>query len=169
MFHKTATALLLVISGAFIAVPANAGLFESMTSQSSGTELPHPSEGYKPVKEFAVSRDKLIKSILEVFDENSISAESIDKHYGRIASGYVQGPTFSTAFGILGSNSTRYKFAISMSEFGRRATKLKIVAMLESSGNEVQSWRDVSADNREAVIGLEGWLYEQVARKVNGK
>lgn len=169
MVRNTAIAMLLAVSAAFVIVPANAGLFESITSKSGGAELPRPSEGYKPAKEVSASRERLIGAILEVFDENRISADLIDKQYGRVTSGYVQGPTFSTAFGLLGSNSTRYKFAISMSVSDKRANKLKVVATLESAGDEVTSWRDVSADNREVVANLEGWLYEQIEARISGK
>ena len=67
------------------------------------------------------------------------------------------------ALGILGGNSTRYKYLISVQERGRN-TKLTVTAYLESSGNQIQSWRDVSADNPQIVSNLQNALTEDIQK-----
>ena len=139
------------------------GVVESMTSQR-GTSLPEPSQTYQPIEEIPYPVANLYNAAIEVLDEDRVSIVNENKDGGRIATDYVAGPSYSTALGILGSNSTRYKYLISIKKNGDGA-KLMVTAFLESSGNEIQSWRDVSADNQTIVRNIQNALAEKIVNR----
>lgn len=149
----------------FSAAASAEGLLEAITAQND-ERLPQPSPGYQAKKLLPVTSDVLFQTVLRIFDENRITPGVIDKENGRIVSDYVAGPTFSTAFGLLGSNSTRYKVNIFIVKISKSSSKINVVARIESSGSQIQSWRDVSADNRKVVSDIEDWMYEQIEQGV---
>lgn len=144
----------------------SAGFVEKITSKSGGADLPKPSENYAAKTSYNESQKKVLTAVLDAMGKNNVDVLTIDRESGRIGSDYVAGPTYSAAFGFLGSNSIRYKFNIIVS--GAKAkTEVTVTAKLESSGDEVQSWHDVSADNKPVVAQLRDWMYEQVEKQLN--
>ncbi|MDP2152202.1 MAG: hypothetical protein Q8J66_00885 [Methylotenera sp.] len=144
---------------------ASAGFAEKITSKS-GAELPSPSLNYVAKTSYKESQKKVIAAILDAMSKNNIDVLTIDRESGRVASDYVAGPTYSAAFGLLGSNSTRYKFNVVVSRDGNKSA-VNVSVKLESSGDEVESWRDVSADNKETVAKLRDWMYEIIEKQLN--
>lgn len=128
-----------------------------------GKALPGPSAGFQPADPLSYPVAKVYKAAIETLDDSRISVLSQSKEDGRISTDYVVGPTQIMALGILGGNSTRYKYLISVQERGRN-TKLTVTAYLESSGNQIQSWRDVSADNPQIVSNLQNALTEDIQK-----
>jgi|GEM_PF-1432828 len=144
---------------------AIAGLAEKITSQS-GAELPAPSANYVAKTSYKESQKKVLAAVLDAMAKNNVDVLSIDRESGRIASDYVAGPTYTAAFGFLGSNATRYKFNVIVTKEGTKSA-VSVTAKLESSGDEVESWRDVSADNKETVTQLRDWMYEKIEKQLN--
>ena len=66
------------------------------------------------------------------------------------------------ALGILGTIQTRYKYNINLTKLSKSKTRINIHCILESTGNKMSAWRDISNDNLELVKNLENWLYEQI-------
>lgn len=142
---------------------ANAGFLEAITQQS-GAKLPRPTEGYQPRTEFSAPVERVFDAALEMFDRNRIDAAHIDRQNHRLMSDYIAGPTYMTAFGLLGFNTARYKFTLVFKPISPTVTRVDVRVRVESSGDAVQSWRDVSQYNPEVVRDLEGWMYEQLER-----
>lgn len=136
------------------------GFVGSMTSQR-GKSLPAPSQNFQPTDVLPFASMQVHKAALRALDDARVSILSESKEDGRIATDYVAGPSFDTALGLLGNNSTRYKYLLSIKPSGR-GTKLKVTAYLESSGSEVQSWRDVSAENQTQVNSVQNALIENI-------
>lgn len=141
------------------------GFIESITS-SNGKSLPKPSPQYQPREVLPFPSQQVYKAAINTLDDSRISIANESKEDGRISTDYIAGPTFSTAFGILGSNSSRYKYLISVKESGRNSTTLRVTAYLESSGSSIQSWRDVSADNQQIVANLQNALMEDIEKRL---
>lgn len=104
---------------------------ESITS-TAGTPLPEPSAGFKPTDPLPHAPAKVFSAAAAVLDEMRIPITNSSQPDGRITTDYAAGPRYSAAFGILGSNSTRYKYLVNVKEAGR-GTKLTVTAFLESS------------------------------------
>jgi len=142
---------------------AFAGFTDKITSQS-GADLPAPSANYVAKTIYQGSEKKVLASVLDAMAKSNVDVLTIDRESGRVGSDYVAGPTYSAVFGLLGSNSTRYKFNIIVSRDGAKSV-VSVTAKIESSGDEASSWRDVSADNKDGVIQLRDWMYEQIEKQ----
>ena len=167
MLRKLSVSLLLVVLVSACAIDEGSkarGVVESMTSQR-GKSLPAPSPNFKPADVLPFTSTQVYKAAVGVLDDARVSILNESKEDGRIATDYVAGPSFSMAIGLLGSNSTRYKYLISIKNSGR-GTTLKVTAYLESSGNEVQSWRDVSADNQTQVRNIQNAMIENIENRL---
>jgi hypothetical protein len=165
MFRKLILSLFLVVLVSACATNEGSGarnVIESMTSQS-GKSLPEPSPNFKPTDVLPFSSEQVYKAAVGVLDDARVSILNESKEDGRIATDYVAGPRFTTALGLLGTNSTRYKYLLAIKKSGS-GTKLKVTVYLESSGNEVQSWRDVSEDNQTQVHNIQNALIENIEK-----
>lgn len=133
-----------------------------------GKALPKPTAGYIPKETLPFPVAQVYKAAVAVLDEDGASILNQDKEDGRIATDYIPGPSFTAAGGLLGSNTLRYKYLINIKEAGQ-GSKVKVTAHLESSGNKIQSWRDIgdiNDHNRAAVADLENALIEQIEKQL---
>lgn len=137
---------------------------ESMTS-TIGKSMPAPSLNFKPLDILPYPTKQVYKEVINILDESRISVLNENKEDGRISTDYIAGPVFVTAGGLLGSNSTRYKYLISIRDISG-STKLKVTAFVESSGNKIQSWRDVSEQNQTQVRSIENALIEKIEKSL---
>lgn len=137
---------------------------ESITS-TSGAPLPEPSAGFVPTDPLPHPRAKVFSAAVAVLDEMRVPIVSSNPTDGRITTDYAAGPRYTAALGFLGSNSTRYKYLVNVRDAGR-GTKLTVTAYLESSGNSVQSWRDVSADNPAITAKIQNALVERIEKSL---
>ena len=137
-------------------------MFMACATPLGNARFPEPSGSAPPQKEFALAYNQLWQRIERVLDDNRILTTSSDKQSGRIVTDYVQGQGQMTALGFLGVIATRYKYNIRLEKLDQKSTRVNITCVLESSGNEMAAWRDVSRDNSRLVANLERWLYEQI-------
>ncbi|MGR3179031.1 MAG: hypothetical protein ACUZ8E_13345 [Candidatus Anammoxibacter sp.] len=155
--------LVVIVSGCAMNEGSKSRAFvESITSRH-GKPLPEPSSNFQPTNVLPFTSTQVYKAAIGVLDDGRVSILNENKEDGRISTDYVAGPSFVTALGILGSNSTRYKYLISIKDSGR-GTKLKVTAYLESSGNMVQTWRDVSENNQTKVRNIQNALIENIEK-----
>lgn len=155
----------LLLTGLLSGCESMKGAASSMTQQTGGNELPEASAGYQPAAQLPFPKERVFQAALDTLDDLRITVLTESKDAGRITTDYVAGPTQVVAFGLLGGNSVRYKYTISVKQDGK-ASKLTVTAFLESSGNKVQSWRDVSADNQQIVTNLQNFLTEKISKKL---
>jgi len=147
------------ISAALFSVALAAGCAQTI----GGKAIPNPSAGFQPADPLPYPVAKVYKAAIDTLDDSRIPVANQSKEDGRISTDYIAGPTQIMALGILGSTSTRYKYLISMKDRGHN-TKLTVTAYLESSGNKIQSWRDVSADNPQVISSLQNALTEDIEK-----
>lgn len=137
----------------------------AMTQQIGGKALPEPSAGFKPMEILPYSTSAVFRAAVEALEDSGATILQQSKENGRITTDYVAGPTQIAALGLLGGNSVRYKYLVSVKDRAGK-TKLTVTVFLESSGNQVQSWRDVSADNPEAVASIQNALIEDIEKRL---
>lgn len=130
------------------------------------TRFPQASENFLPKKEYAASFENTWASVHDVLNKNRIVVAAENKSEGRITTDYVQGQGQADAFGLLGVISTRYKYAIRLTRAGSGNITIAVLANLESSGDAMPAWRDISNDNKGIVAKLENWLYEQIQKRL---
>jgi uncharacterized lipoprotein len=106
------------------------------------------------------------ETVKDVLDDNGIFIASLDKNEGRITTEYVEGQSQANALGFLGVISTRYRYFISIEKKATATQRVRITARLESSGDALQQWRDISSDNKAITTKLENWLYEQIEKSL---
>ena len=135
----------------------------SCATTLGNTKFPEASQNYDPRKDWRFDMTKLFMLLNNnVLEENRASIASQDKSEGRITTDYIQGVTQMMALGILGTIQTRYKYNINLTKLSKSKTRINIHCILESTGNKMSAWRDISNDNLELVKNLENWLYEQI-------
>lgn len=130
------------------------------------TRFPQPSENFMPKREYTASFEDSWKNVNDVLNKNRIVVATENKGEGRITTDYIQGQGQADGFGLLGVISTRYKYAIRLARAGSGNTTINVIANLESSGNAMPAWRDISNENRGIVTKLENWLYEQIQKRL---
>ncbi len=130
------------------------------------TRFPEPSANFVARKDYPASFEAAWKVVHGVLENNRIVVANENRNEGRITTEYVQGQGQMDGFGLLGVISTRYRYAIRISRVGSENTTINVLANLESSGNKMPAWRDISNDNRGIVTTLENWLYEQIQKRL---
>ena len=89
---------------------------------------------------------------------------SSDKSSGIIQTDYIAGPgQVMIPLGI--SQSTRYKYNISLRDESDGSVKMKVICKIEdtmSNGHGSSQWNDVTSQNATLEDKLEKWLYEQI-------
>lgn len=143
--------------------------FASCTMPLGQAQFPTPSVATPPRQEFVATYNQLWGRIARVLEDNRIEVASSDKSSGRMVTEYVQGQSQMTALGLLGTIATRYKYTIRVEKIDPQHTRVTARCVLESSGNEMSAWRDVSRDNSHVVTQLERWLYEQIGLPAVGE
>jgi hypothetical protein len=133
----------------------------ALTQEIGGTSLPEPSQNFAPQTILSSNATDVFDATVSVLDEKRVIIQNQDRSAGRLTTDYITGSTQMTALGLLGTNSTRFRYLI-MIKPAEGGARLTVTAFLESSGNAVQSWRDVSADNKEIVRNLEYALIEDI-------
>lgn len=142
------------------------GLSGCASVATSKSRLPEMTERFTPKKEYAVSLDTLWNHARRVLEAERIGVASSDKTEGRIVTEYVQGGSTANVSPIwLISQTTRFKFNISMSKTSSAATRLTIIGTIEQtvmSKGKSSPWEDVSKTMAKEVASLENWLYEKL-------
>lgn len=132
-------------------------------------KLPTPDAGFVPKRAYAVSHDKLWQTTLDALDKNRIPIVNSDKADSIIQTDYLAGPG---EFMVFASQSTRYKYNITLRDESGGSVKLNIICTVEDSMNDGRSstqWRDVTPQNESLAAKLEAWLYEQVENQLAGR
>jgi hypothetical protein len=146
-------------------VLAVAALCGGCATPIGNTRMPEPTSAVEPKKEYKASADAVWKAIHDAFDNNRIFVATENKSEGRISTEYIAGQSQMNALGLLGTISTRYKYQIRMTQAGNGMTQIAVTCVLESSGNAMQAWRDISKDNMQIVANLEKWLYQEIEKE----
>ncbi len=128
--------------------------------------LPKASDGYQPAGSYAFSVDQLWPTLQDVLAGERITVAASNKADGTLTTDYVQGQTQVVALGLLGAQTTRYRYNVRLSRVDSARTKITIIATLESSGSSASQWHDVSKDNPEIVASIERALYEKLERAI---
>lgn len=157
--------IIAVLTGLLTACETVKDISGAVTQDIGGQAFPEPSPGFEPKATLPYSTAKVYQAALNTLEDENIIIASESKQNGRITTDYIAGPTQMTALGLLGTISTRYKYQINVKQ-REKGTKLTVTAYLESSGNQVQSWRDVSADNPQAISVLQKALTEKIEKNL---
>jgi uncharacterized lipoprotein len=135
-------------------------------TQVGGKNIPQPSAGFAAKDVLPNPPAQVYAAAKSVLDDDNVAITGESKEDGRINTDYVEGPSSIYAMGILGGNSSRYKYLIKVKPSGS-GTKLTVAATLESAGSKyAQSWKDVSSDNPETVTKIQDALVEKIENKL---
>jgi uncharacterized protein YgiM (DUF1202 family) len=126
--------------------------------------FPKPSEEFQRNKIFNVSSTEMFRKVETVLENNRIGIDIQDKSSGKIVSDYIQGESHMYALGFLGTIQMRYKYSIKIKPVNDNVSNVDIICRLESSGNKMTAWREITNDNMELVTKLEDWLYENITQ-----
>ena len=132
--------------------------------------FPKPTEAFAPKRNYSVAYAAAWQKVQFTLDNARISIVSANKDetVGRIQTDYVDGETALIAGGLVGSQSTRYRYSITVRPDGDK-TNIGIVCRLESTfkgGGGASQWTDVSGQNVPRVTQLENWLCEQIEKNL---
>lgn len=133
--------------------------------QIGGQAIPEPRAGFQATNTLPYTKAKVYQASLDALNESGVIILNEKKDVS-ISTDYVAGPTQLVALGILGTNSTRYKYLITLSGTDKKVV-LNVKAFLESSADTLQSWRDVSGENAGAVKSIQDALIEKIESKLN--
>jgi hypothetical protein len=125
-------------------------------------KFPTADASFAPKRAYAMSHDKLWQATLDALDKNRIAVVSSDKPDGIIQTDYLAGPG---TFMVFASQSTRYKYNITLRGESNGSIKLNVICTIEDSLNDGRSstqWRDVTPQNMALATRLETWLYEEI-------
>ncbi len=139
-------------------------VLDAMTIQK-GKPLPKPDPGFKAADVLPYTPLQVYVAAIEVLDAHRIFIAYENKTDGRISTDYVNGPSYVTAYGMLGGYTLRYKYLITLKKVGEQ-TKLNVTAYLESTRNEGLSWRNVSNENPTQVQDLQNVLIELIEHQL---
>jgi len=131
------------------------------------TRFPQAPENFVPKKEYATSFEAAWANVHDVLNKNRIVVAAENRGEGRVTTEYIQGQSQADVLGLLGVISTRYRYSIRIARGANRNTTIDVVANLESSGNAMPAWRDISNDNTRIVTNIENWLYEQIQKRLS--
>ena len=125
-------------------------------------KFPTPEANFTPKRTYAVSHDRLWRATLDALDGNRIVVVNSDKADGVLQTDYLAGPG---TFMVFASQSTRYKYNITLRDESNGSVRLNIICTIEDSLNDGRSstqWRDVTPQNTALAAKLEAWLYEKI-------
>lgn len=126
-------------------------------------KFPSPSTTSQPRDILNASQERAWAAVKHALEGERIGIASSDKSEGSITTEYIQGETQLLAMGLMGSISTRYKYAIALEKTASNETKVRVQATLESMSAGL-SWHDVSKDNPQIISSLERWLQEKIEK-----
>lgn len=125
---------------------------------SDSPKFPTPTASFVPKRTYTVAHDKLWRAALDALDGNNIAVLSADKANGIIQTDYISGPSqIMIPLGI--SQTTRYKYNVSLWDEGDGSVKLNVICTVEDS---MSGGHDATSQNAALVNRLEAWLYEQI-------
>ena len=133
---------------------------------SDNGKFPAPSANFTPKRTYAVPYDKLWQAVLDALDKNRITTVSVDKASGIISTDYLAGPG---QFMVVMTQSTRYKYSISLRNESDGGVRMNVICKVESSINGqhgADPYRDVTPQNAALTGKLETWLYEQIEAEI---
>lgn len=145
-----------------------AGFLTSCGTPTGKAKFPQASESFSPRQIYVIAQESLWNAVLSTLEKNRVAILSQDKASGIIQTDYLegQGQTFG---GFLVSQSTRYKYNITVRKQSDQEAKLAILSKVESSlanGQGSTQWTDAGAQNSRLLKNLENWLYEQVEKEL---
>ncbi|EKE06465.1 MAG: hypothetical protein ACD_19C00006G0003 [uncultured bacterium] len=138
------------------------------TQQDKAIKFPQASSGFQPKKMYNSTVDELWATASIVLENNRITLTQMDKQNGRIFTDFIEGQTESKAGGALGIITTRYKYDIIIDKVNDTTTRLGILCKLQSKSayDKLTDWHDVSSENKNVLVILENWLYQQIEKKL---
>ena len=154
-----------IVTGCAVSEGSTARNAVAAMTTTAGAGLPQPTVGFKAADQLKHPPEKVYAAALAALDAMRVPVLNSNQAEGRITTDYAAGPRSSTAFGLLGSNSSRYKYSVNIRGVGRDS-KLAVTAFIESSGNSIQAWRDVSADNLTATGNIRDALVENIEKNL---
>jgi hypothetical protein len=125
-----------------------------------------PSATFAPKRVYAVEQNAALQKMEKILDEARIPIASQNKSdsSARISTDYIAGPTALIAGGLVGAQSTRYRYHITVRPAESQKTSVLITCNVESTikgGSGASQWTDVSNQNQKLTAIRENWLYEQ--------
>jgi uncharacterized lipoprotein len=131
---------------------------------TDNVKFPTPTANFAPKRIYSIPHDKLWQAVLDALDKNNIAVTSSDKSSGIIQTDYIAGPSqVMIPLGI--SQSTRYKYNISLRDESDGSVKVKVICKIEdtmNNGHGSTQWNDATSQNAALEDKLETWLYEQL-------
>ena len=131
-------------------------------------KMPQAAVGFAPKKTYSVAYATAWQKVQLTLENSRITILSAnkDESIGRIQTDYIEGASTLIAGGLVGAQSTRYRYSITMRPDGDK-TNIGVVCKVESTingGNGASPWTDVSGQNAKLLTQLENWLYEQIEK-----
>jgi hypothetical protein len=136
-------------------------------TQVGNVAFPQASANFAPKRTYEVEYGKLWDSTLNALEKNRVTVVSANKEAGIIQTDYVEGESSLYALGLVASQSTRYKFNLTLRKQSEGSIKLNIVSKIESTvqgSGATSQWTDVSGQNTALAAKLEAWLYEEIEK-----
>ncbi len=146
--------------------------FVGCATQMGKTSYPEASTNFVPKRTYAVPVATAAGKMAQVLDEQRIVITSQNQADGvtRIQTDYIGGPSYLLGGGLVGSQSTRYRFSINLRPAEGNKTTVQIVPRVESSllqyRGATTQWTDVSGENAPLLTNLENWLFEQFEKQL---
>ncbi|HTX21671.1 MAG TPA: hypothetical protein VMD27_07430 [Candidatus Aquilonibacter sp.] len=152
-----------------IAITFLASMMLAGSAKADNGKFPVPSTNFVARLTYTNSFNSLWDATLNALDDSRIAVVSTDKGSGIIETDYIGGPGRLIAGGFLGSQSTRYKFNLTLRSQSNGTVRLNIICTIESSiqgSSGSTPYRDVTASNLKVAKQLETWLYEQIEQEL---
>lgn len=132
--------------------------------------FPEPSANFAPKRAYPVPLATALAKVERTLDDARIPIANQNKSdsSARIQTDYVEGQSQLIAGGLVASQSTRYRYHLTLRPDGEKTT-INVVCNVESTMNGragASPWTDVSSQNKALVAKLEGWLYEQIEKNL---
>ena len=146
-----------------------AGMFFTGCMQIGPVKLPMASTNFTAKVTYSVTSDKMWEAITTALDKNRIATTSADRASGILQTDYVEGASSLIAGGLVASQSTRYKFNLTVRSQSEGKVRLNIISKVESTMHGragVSQWTDVSGQNAVLTKNLENWLYEEIEKNL---
>ena len=135
------------------------------------TKFPEASANFSPKRNYSVPLATACAKVERTLDDARIPIVSQNKSDSstRIQTDYVSGQSQLILGGLVASQSTRYRYQVTLRPTDEKTTAINVVCNVESTmkGHSGASpWTDVSSQNAKVIANLETWLYEQIEKNL---
>jgi len=154
----------------FISVIALTLLISGCTSIGPADNR-QPSAAFSPKRVYAMNQTSALEKLEKTLDEARIPIANQSKSdtSARVSTDYIAGQSALIAGGLVGAQSTRYRYHITLRPTDGDKTSVLITCNIEStikSGSGASQWTDVSPQNPKLTAIRENWLYEQFEKNL---